>query len=260
MASHSNDETRHCQDIPAKFLDVHPRRAMPAAKLPVKSRAKPSLPAGKSSKSRHAVAPAVAAPAGYHHGDLRAALITAAEEVLTERGIEGLTLRECARRAGVSHGAPAHHFGDINGLLDAVGQYAAAKLDERMAQFQARAGNAATPAARLMASGLGYIDFAMEHAGLFCLAHRGTGETKGAGSNAFARLEAGLRETMPHMANSPREAFLPQMLMRWSVVHGFSTLMLEGRFDAQRGSLSRRDFAQVLGRIVLEQMRPPSVV
>lgn len=218
--------------------------------------AKPIVAAKR--RPRRAAKPAPAPPpAAYHHGDLRAALIAAAEVVLAERGIEGLTLRECARRAGVSHGAPAHHFGDINGLLDAIGAHAAAKLDERMAQFLANMPSGASAAARLMATGLGYIDFAVEHAGLFCLAHRGNGEGKGAGSPAFARLEAALRENMPHLATLPREALLPQMLMRWSVVHGFATLVLEGRFDAQRGTLSRRDFAQVLGRVVLEQLRPP---
>jgi AcrR family transcriptional regulator len=56
----------------------------------------------------------------YHHGALREALIAAAEAVLTERGLEGFSLRETARRAGVSASAPAHHFGDTRGLLTAI--------------------------------------------------------------------------------------------------------------------------------------------
>ena len=56
---------------------------------------------------------------GYHHGDLRQAMITAAEAVLAEKGLAGFTLRECARRAGVSPAAPAHHFGNLTGLLTA---------------------------------------------------------------------------------------------------------------------------------------------
>ncbi|MEO0497745.1 MAG: helix-turn-helix domain-containing protein, partial [Pseudomonadota bacterium] len=56
----------------------------------------------------------------YHHGDLREALLTAAEVELTDRGIEGLSLRGVAKRAGVSHAAPAHHFGDKAGLLTAL--------------------------------------------------------------------------------------------------------------------------------------------
>ena len=57
---------------------------------------------------------------GYHHGDLRQAMIEAAEAVLAEKGVGGFTLRECARRAGVSPAAPAHHFGNLVGLLTAI--------------------------------------------------------------------------------------------------------------------------------------------
>jgi hypothetical protein len=61
-----------------------------------------------------------AAPRPYHHGDLRAALLSAAEEELAERGMEAFSLRSVAKRAGVSHAAPAHHFGDAQGLLTAL--------------------------------------------------------------------------------------------------------------------------------------------
>src|SRR5262252_290185 len=53
----------------------------------------------------------------YHHGNLRAALLEAAEAELEAQGIEAFSLRGVAKRAGVSHAAPAHHFGDANGLL-----------------------------------------------------------------------------------------------------------------------------------------------
>lgn len=55
----------------------------------------------------------------YHHGDLANALLRALESIITEQGIERVTLREAARRAGVSHSAPAHHFGDLEGMLQA---------------------------------------------------------------------------------------------------------------------------------------------
>ncbi len=57
---------------------------------------------------------------GYHHGDLRAALIDAAKALIAERGVDGFSLRAAARQAGVSAAAPAHHFGDVRGLLTAV--------------------------------------------------------------------------------------------------------------------------------------------
>ena len=56
----------------------------------------------------------------YHHGALRPALLAAAEAVIAERGVDGFSLRETARRAGVSPAAPAHHFGDARGLLTAL--------------------------------------------------------------------------------------------------------------------------------------------
>ena len=70
----------------------------------------------------------------YHHGDLRAALLIAARSIVEEQGAEAFTLREAARRAGVSHGAPAHHFGDKTGLLTAL---AAQVVLERVEQVEA---------------------------------------------------------------------------------------------------------------------------
>ena len=66
------------------------------------------------------MAPRKTEPRPYHHGDLRAALLRAATGELAENGVERFTLRGCARRAGVSHAAPAHHFGDVTGLLTEV--------------------------------------------------------------------------------------------------------------------------------------------
>jgi len=71
----------------------------------------------------------------YHHGDLRKALLDAAREMIEQDGIDAFTLRECARRAGVSHGAPAHHFTDRTGLLTALAVQA---LEQRVAAAEAR--------------------------------------------------------------------------------------------------------------------------
>src|SRR5262245_25989316 len=109
--------------------------------------------------------PVSAAPPKYHHGDLRAALIVAATELLREHGLEAFTLRECARRAGVSHAAPAHHFGDARGLLTAC---AAAGFEHLADAMEHGAGSAGSDAqARLRAVGAGYIGFALENRALF---------------------------------------------------------------------------------------------
>ena len=79
-------------------------------------------------------------PDSYHHGALRAALIEAAEALLREDGIESFSLRECARRAGVSHAAPAHHFGDARGLLTACAAAGFNQLADAMERDAAAAG------------------------------------------------------------------------------------------------------------------------
>jgi AcrR family transcriptional regulator len=79
-------------------------------------------------------------PKPYHHGDLRQALIDATEQILTERGMEGFSMREAARRAGVSPAAPAHHFGDARGLLTAVAIGAFLDLQHALRAANARGG------------------------------------------------------------------------------------------------------------------------
>jgi AcrR family transcriptional regulator len=93
---------------------------------------------------------------GYHHGDLRAALLKSEEEIIRGSGVEGLTLRACARRAGVSHGAPAHHFGNIAGLLTEFEVEGFDRLTEAMGPLKMKDADD-----ELQPAGLGYIQFAM---------------------------------------------------------------------------------------------------
>ncbi len=91
----------------------------------------------------------------YHHGDLPNALRRAACEVIVEEGLGGFSLREVARRAGVSHTAPAHHFGDMAGLLTSV----AIEGFERLAETtRAAIDTSDDPADRLIAMGTAYIE------------------------------------------------------------------------------------------------------
>ena len=100
-------------------------------------------------------------PKAYHHGSLREALVAAGTELLAERGAEGLTLRECARRAGVSHAAPKHHFATLDDLLAEI---AARGYEEFVARLGAAAGAAGehTPRAHVIAMGKAYLKFAAE--------------------------------------------------------------------------------------------------
>ena len=108
-----------------------------------------------------------ATQAPYHHGDLRQALLAAAERELEEKGIEGFSLRGVAKRAGVSHAAPLHHFKDTRALLTAL---AAQGFERFLAAQRARQAKAAADGlSQLVASGMGYIDFALTHRAIFRL-------------------------------------------------------------------------------------------
>jgi AcrR family transcriptional regulator len=102
----------------------------------------------------------------YHHGDLRAALLAAAEAELTDKGVEGFSLRSVAKRAGVSHAAPAHHFGDTNGLLTALATEGFTKFQDTL---DARELGASDDRDKAVRAGLGYLEFAMKRPALFRL-------------------------------------------------------------------------------------------
>ena len=107
--------------------------------------------------------------APYHHGSLRKALLDAAERILEENGIQGLTLRAAAREAGVSHAAPKNHFGDLSGLLSEL----AARGFERLATMMVSdIRERDSPAQRMETIGRGYVAFARAHPGMFLLMFR----------------------------------------------------------------------------------------
>jgi AcrR family transcriptional regulator len=100
----------------------------------------------------------------YHHGDLRAALIDAAIEVIGERGVHGFSMAEASRRLGVTTAAPYRHFADRDELLAEVGVRA---LRIFAAMVTAEAAGAQTPEQRLVAMARAYVRFAAEQRSLF---------------------------------------------------------------------------------------------
>ncbi|WP_199849778.1 TetR/AcrR family transcriptional regulator [Blastococcus sp. Marseille-P5729] len=100
----------------------------------------------------------------YHHGDLAATLERAAIALLGEKSASSLSLREVARKAGVSHNAPYHHFGDRQGLLKAV---AARSLRDLFDAMMAARDAVTAPRERLLGAGQAYVQFAVEHPGQF---------------------------------------------------------------------------------------------
>jgi len=115
----------------------------------------------------------------YHHGNLRSALLAAAERTVRERGVEDLSLRELAREIGVSHGAPRRHFPDRQALLDALAESGFERLGAELRAAADGAGHEFQP--RLEATAAAYIRFATADPALldlmFASKHRPTQPT-----------------------------------------------------------------------------------
>ena len=192
----------------------------------------------------------------YHHGDLRQALIDATEALLAERGPDGFSLREVARRAGVSPAAPAHHFGDAAGLLTAVSALAFEGLTQALREGDARGGE--DPLARLREQGVGYIGFALRYPGRFRLMFRGAvlredDPLKQTAGEAFNVLENGVRTAFGVAPGSALNAEQwTALLALWSVVHGYAHLAIAGRFDWMAGAAGREAFVEHTVRPVIE--------
>ena len=175
------------------------------------------------------------ARATYHHGDLRAALIDAGEAVIADRGVDGFSLREAARRAGVSPGAPAHHFGDARGLLTAIAARAFRRLADRLAEADRGAGP--DRRARLHAQGQAYVAFALAHPAGFDLMWR-KAMLDGSNADYLDASRAAFRvlsESSAGRSVSP-DAAPPEVIAAWAVVHGYARLALDSgmELDAER--------------------------
>jgi AcrR family transcriptional regulator len=115
----------------------------------------------------------------YHHGNLRAALLDAAERTVRERGVQELSLRELARDVGVSHGAPRRHFADRQAVLDALAETGFARLG---AELRSAAESAGTDfEARLHATAVAYVRFATRDTALLELMFAGKKEQANSG-------------------------------------------------------------------------------
>ncbi len=181
----------------------------------------------------------------YHHGGLRDALIVAADQILEERGPEGFSLREAARRAGVSAGAPAHHFGSTAGLLTEV---AILGFDGLRHALHAAGEVASMPGGRLRAQGIAYVRFALAHRGRFQLMFRhdllqpDNERLESVGSAALAELETSMRTYLGTDKNANPKVLRAMVLNAWSTVHGFAHLALDGKFSSYAHPQSLSDF------------------
>ena len=166
----------------------------------------------------------------YHHGDLRQALVHSALEILSEAGVGGLSLRAAARRARVSAMAPYRHFADKEALLAAVAEYG---FRELAARLTAATATAADPRAGLAALGVAYVLFACDQPSLFKLMFGPTIEKKSAhptlddaGCACFNALRQAVAAAKFLEGDSDGGDV---SLACWSLVHGLSALIVDGR-------------------------------
>jgi len=185
-------------------------------------------------------------PVVYHHGDLPNALLDAIAELVEEKGSADVSLREVARRAGVSHSAPAHHFGDKEGMLAAFCDrgYEILRSEMQEARDSATPGDALDSIA---AVGAAYVRFAVDHRPYFEVMFH-----SGIDAEAYEELHAcagnALAVLMGVVADFVQESDLDDVDLRivavyfWSLAHGLASLAVEGSMPPELQDLSVDDY------------------
>jgi len=162
----------------------------------------------------------------YHHGDLRAALLRAAVDAIGQAGPAGMSLRDVARRAGVSHAAAAYHFGDKAGLLTAVAAQGYRMLTQELQ-------NARDSGRGFLEVGVAYVRFAVSHRAHFEVMYRP--ELYRPDDSEVREARAGAAVLLYGTA-SPDAGQLAAGAAAWSLVHGLATLWLNGNLPPQLGT------------------------
>lgn len=168
---------------------------------------------------------------GYHHGNLPEALLDAVADIVSERGVEGVSVRAAARHVGVSHTAPTHHFGDKRGMLTAF----ALRGFQRFRDALVAAGSdpALAPEEALRRCGHAYVRFAGSHRAYFEVMFRpelvdhDDPALSAAGEAAFGvlldRVARCRRDGDPDDPETRRLA-----MAAWAMVHGLAELYIDG--------------------------------
>jgi AcrR family transcriptional regulator len=196
----------------------------------------------------------------YHHGGLRDGLLEAAERVLEREGLAGLTLRAVAREAGVSHAAPTHHFGDLTGL---VSELAAIGFRRFNATMEAARATAAAGLERATAGAKAYVGYAQAHPGMYGLMFRterldmSRPSLCEAANASFAGVASAVgasrHEHISEQALSLEQA--AAIAHAWSLVHGFTMLLLDGRLA---GILRRLPKGTTVETLLEAMLKPPA--
>jgi AcrR family transcriptional regulator len=173
----------------------------------------------------------------YHHGDLKRVVIETAQDMLREDKGWQFTLREVARRAGVSHAAPYKHFPDKGALLAELATLGFNELRDEIADALHRPLGSAR--AELMAAAKAYIDFGTANPSLYRLMFSADVDKKtfpkldAAGTAAFAEL-LGILERGQKDGAFKNQPVRGQAAATWSLVHGFTLLAIDGQLLAEK--------------------------
>ena len=184
---------------------------------------------------------------GYHHGDLRSALLDAGLRLLRARSVDSLSLRELAREVGVSAAAIYRHFPDKNALMAAL----AVEGLERLAKAQRQATRSAGGGkAGFLASGMAYVHFAVDNPALFRLVYSAAQQGDpleaqlGSVSSALRDLRQDIEALMP--ADAPAAERKAAALHAWALAHGLAQLALDRQI-----AVDWRLIERVLSRVTL---------
>jgi AcrR family transcriptional regulator len=182
---------------------------------------------------------ALAAKNTYHHGDLRQSLINAAIALISEEGINDLSLRQVARRVGVSHNAPYRHFEDKEALLAAVAEQGFQSL--RVAMETARQVIPPDSPQRLEAIGIAYVHFALAHPFHYRLMF---GDYR-CNLSKYSALAETAQQSFMVLVSTIREGQIAGIFrladpvdmarVAWSLVHGQSMLGLDNKLQVKQG-------------------------
>lgn len=196
----------------------------------------------------------------YHHGDLRAALIQAADEIIAEGGIEAFSLRAAAQRAGVSPAAPAHHFGSAKGLLTEVALLAF----ERVGRYIEEAGHSDDVVADMRALSLAFVTFAVDHPGHFRLMFRNDLVNRSDPRYPEMSIKPGMRLALAIAAYHGKSEMdlnrfedAADIFCALSTLHGLAHLILAEKTAPFFENASSRDFLEKELPRVLARMYPP---
>src|ERR1700704_2070380 len=195
---------------------------------------------------------------GYHHGDLKVALVDAGAQVVFERGVGHVSLRAVARQVGVTHAASAHHFENKAGLLTAFATQGYLQLAEAVLAAIDDAQPVDGPSV-LEAVGRGYVRFALANPGRFEVMFR-LDLLNGDDQDFAAASEGAYSLLASTIARCQSEGFLgtndPEgvAVSAWSMVHGLAALWISGRLNERIREKDPNRLAERVSRLYVDSV------